>query len=282
MRKVAIGMLLVAAFAAATSLGAARWLVDPQTPAPLPQARSDQIFGTLVVASQSLTFGTSLAAKDLREIPWPDDAIPAGSYSRIRDLLGDVPRVVLFPLAENEPVLASKITGDGDRGGLSALLPAGRRAVGVPVDEIAGVGGFVSPGDRVDVVLTRSGGSDGGVPDGGRADVILQGIGVLSVDQVVDWTNIEPGVPRVVTLDVSIAEAQKLVLAMETGRLSLVLRGAGDTSTVGIGHVTASHFQGLDDGDASARARITVVRSDVREDYSVPVSASAVSSSQLD
>ena len=117
-------------------------------PAPTPAA-------TLVVAAVPLRFGTELTARGLREIPWPGDHMPAGAFRSIAEMLGKGRRVALAAMEPNEPVLAGKITGAGQRGTLSTVLDDAMGAVTVPVNEVVGVGGFVLPGVRVDEFLTR-------------------------------------------------------------------------------------------------------------------------------
>ncbi len=80
---------------------------------------------TIVVAKQALRFGTTLTAKMLHEVPWPADAMPSGAFAKINDVLGHGKRVVLTAIEPNEPVLALKITGPGQRATLSALVRDG-------------------------------------------------------------------------------------------------------------------------------------------------------------
>src|SRR5690606_35641950 len=110
---------------------------------------------TIVVASQRLPFGVELAREHLREVPWPSEAMPQGAFATVNELLSAGKRVVLAPFEANEPVLAIKITGPGQRATLSAIVSEGMKAVSIRVNDVEGVGGFVLPGDRVDVVLTR-------------------------------------------------------------------------------------------------------------------------------
>ena len=111
---------------------------------------------TVVVAKQPLRFGTELNASMLQEVPWPSDSLPAGAFAKIDDIMSGGRRVVLAAIEANEPVLALKITGAGQRATLSALVKPGMKAVTIRVNDVEGVGGFVLPGDHVDVVLTRS------------------------------------------------------------------------------------------------------------------------------
>ena len=116
---------------------------------------------TIVVASKPLRFGDELSSRSLREVPWPDDALPAGAFVRVAELTASK-RVVLMPIDANEAILAAKITGPGQRATLSAMLRDGMKAVTIRVNDVEGVAGFVLPGDHVDVVLTRQTDKDNG------------------------------------------------------------------------------------------------------------------------
>src|SRR6185295_7715115 len=77
---------------------------------------------TIVVASKALRFGAEVNASALREIAWPEDAVPAGAFKQISELLAGGRRVVITAIEANEPVLNSKITGPGQRATLSAMI----------------------------------------------------------------------------------------------------------------------------------------------------------------
>ena len=114
--------------------------------------------------SAPLRFGMELDRAQLTEMPWPQDSLPQGAFTTIDALLAEGTRVVLSPIEANEPVLLAKLSGPNGRATLSNLLSPGMRAVTIKTDEIAGVGGFVTPGDRVDIVLTRDAGEIEEVP----------------------------------------------------------------------------------------------------------------------
>jgi pilus assembly protein CpaB len=238
---------------------------------------------TIVVASKPLRFGAELGSLSLREMPWPEDSVPAGAFSKINDILsGNGRRVVLTPIEANEPILASKITGPGQRATLSATLQDGMRAVTIRVNDVEGVAGFVLPGDRVDVALTRQG-------DKGAAttDVVLQNMRVLAIDQTADERNDKPSVARAVTLEVDTASAQKIALAASIGSLSLMLRKAGEATTentrrITLGDLIRSEVVAPAPKKEAAFATVKVHRPTGKEDTSVPVergsSASTVGS----
>lgn len=224
---------------------------------------------TIVVAKQQLPFGTELAQPVLREVPWPAEAMPDGSFATVSELLAGGKRVVLSPIEPNEPVLAVKITGPGQRATLSALVRDGMRAVTIRVNDVDGVGGFVLPGDRVDVALTRQ-------MDKGAAstEVVLQNARVLAVDQSADERTFKPSVAKAVTLEVDTIGAQKIGLAASVGSLSLMLRKAGEAGAASTRRVTLEDLSKADVVEAerdNTKTSVTVIRGSSKTDYSVPV-----------
>lgn len=224
---------------------------------------------TIVVATERLQYGTELAKNHLKEIAWPADAVPNGAFAKVSDVLGAGKRVVLSPVEPNEPLLALKITGPGQRATLSALVGEGMKAVTVRVNDVEGVGGFVLPGDRVDVVLTRQ-------IDKGNAttEVVLQNARVLAVDQSADERSTKPSVAKAVTLEVDTVAAQKVWLAATVGNLSLLLRKAGENSAERTRRVTLDDLSKpermLRKQDGSV-TNIVVQRGSNRQEYQVPV-----------
>jgi len=218
MRKSSIFISIFAVvMGAVAALLAITWLQSQSHEANLPT-------GKIVVAASRLGFGATLSADNLAEVPWAAPTLPEGAFATKHDLLKDGRRVVLTSLDRDEPVLKSKITAPGQSGSLSSMLEEGKRAVTVRVDDVRGVAGFIRPNDRVDVVLIRTEGSSNGKS---YSDLILQGVKVLAVDQVTGERAEQPTVAKVVTLEVSSEEAQKVVLATNIGKLSLVLRQPG-------------------------------------------------------
>ena len=135
---------------------------------------------TIVVASQPLRFGDEASSRSLREVPWPNDALPAGAFSKAADLTS-AKRVVIMPIDANEAILASKVTGPGQRAIFPATLQDGMKAVTIRVNDVGGVAGFVLPGDHVDVVVSRPGDQNFAM-----SDVVMQNARVLAVDQLAD------------------------------------------------------------------------------------------------
>jgi pilus assembly protein CpaB len=186
-----------------------------------------EVRGTIVVAAAQLGLGVTLTEDNLAEIAWAATTLPEGAFATKHELLKDGRRVVLASLERNEPVLRGKITLPGQPGSLSSVLEDGKRAVTVRVDDVRGVAGFIRPNDRVDVVLIRTEGNSNG---SSYSDLILQQVKVLAVDQLTGERNEQATVAKAVTLEVTAVEAQKVVLATNIGKLSLILRQAGPGS----------------------------------------------------
>lgn len=230
---------------------------------------------TIVVASRPLRYGDQLTASSLRELPWPADALPAGAFAKIADLTA-AKRVALIPIDTNEAVLAGKITGPGERATLSAVLDPGMTAVTVRVNDVQGVAGFVLPGDRVDLMLTRQ-----GEKNTAATDVVIEDAQVLAIDQVADEKTDKPSVVKAVTLEVKATDGEKVALASTVGSLSLLLRKAGETASDDARRVTP-----VDLGRANRQSdfvNISVIRPSKNErvEYSVPVEHDTAHSATL-
>jgi pilus assembly protein CpaB len=221
MRASSVAILLVAIVMGGSAAFLARaWLLGQA------QSTHDAPTATVVVAAAPLQFGSAISEDKVAEVRWGAEALPPGAFATKQELLKDGRRVAIATIERGEPVLRSRVTAPGQRGSLSMLLEGGKRAVTVRVDDVRGVAGFIQPNDSVDVVLIRT---EGGVSAQGYSDVILQNMKVLAIDQLVGQ-QIEQASASVkaVTLEVTAEEAQKLLLATNIGRLSLILRQPGE------------------------------------------------------
>lgn len=210
----------------------------------------------IVVAMQDMSFGTALSEQNVRLANWPANSVPQGAFTSIADATKD--RVALRPIVIGEPILDSKVSGTNGRATLSANLPAGMLAFTVPISADSGVGGYVRPGDIVDVLLTRQIPGEGSKGDDKMTDVVLQAVPVLGIDLVSDDQQTKPEVGKTATLQVSTLQAQKLALATKIGALDLALRNVTDQAegfarTVIPRDLTASHYS-IRSRDASTGA----------------------------
>lgn len=197
-----------------------------------PGATADARAATLevvdvVVAARDLGAGSVLVPEDVRLIEWPARSVPADFSRSPAEVVG---RGLLAQVATNEPLLSSKLASKEAGGGLSILIPAGKRAMSVKVDDVVGVAGFVLPGTRVDVMVTLDQAAGQEEP---RTRLLLQNVQVASAGQTTerDAQGRPKSVP-VVTLVVDPAQGEKLALASSKGRIQLALRNSLDTDTV--------------------------------------------------
>src|SRR5262245_60138140 len=131
----------------------------------------------IVVAAQTVSLGSRLTEADLRLAPWPRAVPLDGSFKKLSDVVG---RGVITSMIANEPILESKLAAAGSGAGLTAAIPEGMRAVGVKVNDVIGVAGFVVPGTRVDVLVSGSPNKNGELE---MSKVILENVQVLAAGQ---------------------------------------------------------------------------------------------------
>ena len=204
----------------------------------LSRTQATPVGGAVVAAAGHLPFGTPLTENNVIEIPWAAKTVPEGAFTSKQALLKDGRRVTLGTIQPNEPILASRVTGAGQRASLSNLLDPDKRAITIRVDDVRGVAGFILPNDRVDVVLIRSVTDSGARRD--YSDLLLQDVKVIAIDQLSSEQKDRPTVAKAVTLEVTPYQAQKISLATNVGHLSLILRKAGDSNVVQDRRVTES------------------------------------------
>ena len=189
---------------------------------------NDPGYVPVVVASQPLTRGFKLQPTVLKLARYPADAVPPGAFRTVAEASSAQggARIVLKDVASNEPILADRVSGPGGRMNLSGALGAGMRAVSLRANDVAGVGGFVLPGDRVDVLLTRT--QDGNDQSTSLTQVLAQNVRVVGVDQSDNQAADKPVVVKAITVEVSPDEAQAITLAQSVGAVSLALRQISD------------------------------------------------------
>jgi pilus assembly protein CpaB len=181
----------------------------------------------VAVAAAPLAFGTDITPDKVRFVDFPNSSIPQGAFSNAAQLMPPGKRrVALLPIGVNEPILAAKISAEGQGASIAALLPDGMRAASVAINDVSGVAGFVQPNDTVDVLVTRM--LPGGAGNTQVTDVLLQNVHVIAIDQQAKNADGTPKVAKTVTLEVNPLDAQKLALAQTVGTLSLVLRKPGE------------------------------------------------------
>ncbi len=190
----------------------------------------------VLVANRALPVGTIITADSVAFQQWPKEMVQDAYFidgnADMNKLLGTVVR---FPVTAGQPLTQGSLVSPGDRGFLAAALGPGMRAVTIPVSQKTGVGGFVFPGDHVDLVLTQTVKGDGTNEMLKASETILSNIRVLATDTMTETETVEGKTVvrgfRTVTLEVTPRIAEKIAVAQTIGTLSLSLRSLADNQT---------------------------------------------------
>jgi pilus assembly protein CpaB len=232
-------VLLIAALVVAIGTALAARSLFAGASAPQAEAvGAPQLQGPKVlVANRALPVGTIITADAVGFQQWPQELVQDAYFvdgeADMSKLLGTVVR---YAVTAGEPVTQGSLVSPGDRGFLAAALGPGMRAITVPVTGPTGVGGFVFPGDRVDVMLTQTVEGEGG-PALKATETILRNLRVLATDQFTSSpATAEDGTTEVrelstVTLEVTPRIAEKIAVAQTIGEISLSLRAITDNTT---------------------------------------------------
>lgn len=176
----------------------------------------------VVVAAAEIPVGSTINITQLKTADWLKANMPQGSFLSTDLVAG---RVAIQTFLPGDPVTEAKlIPKEGPAGILTYKIPEGHRAMTVAVDQVAGVAGFINPGNMVDVVLIVT-------PSGATqtlSKIVLQNVPVLAIGQIVEQKEGTPVVVPTVTMDVTPEDAENLAIASTQGRLQLVLRRFGD------------------------------------------------------
>jgi pilus assembly protein CpaB len=179
----------------------------------------------VAVAAVDIQLGSRLNSQMLKLVDWPSGAIPPGALSEAEPLHD---RVAKTSILRGEPILEAKLAPVGTKGGLSAVIPEGKRAMTVRVNDVIGVAGFALPGNYVDIVVNTQLDTEGAKGEKQISKIVLEHILVLAVAQEANRDETKPKVVNAVTLEVTPEQAEKLDLARSVGTLSLVLRNQVD------------------------------------------------------
>jgi pilus assembly protein CpaB len=182
----------------------------------------------IVVATTDIPIGSKITETQVKIAGFPQESIPPGNIVDLKSVSG---RVAIRPIAAGDAVTEQKLmpkAGTPGAGIMTYLVPQGHRAVTVAVNEVAGVAGFLTPADRVDVVLTA-------VPPGSTENIskiVLQNVPILATGQFTEQKEGKAVIVPTVTLDLTPEDSEKLVLAASKGPLQMLLRNVSDTEPV--------------------------------------------------
>lgn len=192
-------------------------LTTADTTTTTPQSNLVEVY----IARSEIAFGQTIETHTVSSQPWPREALPPGAFTEISQLVPadrDQLRRAKGRFYPGEVMIASKVSSFGEKVTLVQRLGDNTRAMAIKVDAVTAVGGFVTPGDYVDIVLTQ------GTSQDMSAVTILQNIRVIGVDQQSEELRDQPEIARTITVEVKPEQGQRLALAQNAGTLSLTLR----------------------------------------------------------
>jgi pilus assembly protein CpaB len=189
----------------------------------------------ILVAKSDIQLGSALKPDDLSGQPWPSAAAgpqfirKSGRPAALEEFKGAIARQ---PFIAGEPIREQKLIKSDGSGFMSAILTPGMRAISTDISPETGVGGFILPNDRVDVLLTRrdadSQKQSGG--DGFVSETVLRNVRVLAIDQTVEEKNGQKVVVgKTATLELAPRQTETLALSRQRGTLSLALRALAES-----------------------------------------------------
>ncbi len=190
---------------------------QPVDPAPEPAATNAPANGSEDTAVKVQNAGNDIAAAAKRTLGPNAKTALVGSVAR-EDIMA------------NEPIIEAKVVRADQGGFMAVMLAPGMRAVAVPVSVDNTAGGFILPGDRVDILVTHQTPRAGGSGTVDSVQPVLRNIRVLAIDQQVETAEKQNLIGATATLEVSPTDGQALVLAKASGTLSLMLRSYADAS----------------------------------------------------
>lgn len=174
---------------------------------------------SVVAAAVEIPFGVKLEESQVKVIAWPGNSAPQGAYSSIEQVIGRITMNKFYP---DEIITEKRISEHGST--LSALIAKEYRAISVRVDDVVGVSGFILPGNKVDILATKT----DRTTNQASTRTLLQNIKVLAVDQEASPEKEKPAIVRAVTLELKPEQAEIIVQAMQEGTIQLTLRNPLD------------------------------------------------------
>ena len=195
----------------------AAWMANNWLTARL-DTTADSNMENVVVAAVEIPFGQMVEPQFVKVVPMPKGTAPSDAFDTVEKVTG---RIATFTLLQGDILRGARLAEHLGGSTLASLIAPNKRAISVRVDDVVGVGGFLLPGNRVDVLVAKK---ENGNSNDAKAETILYDLRVLAVDQTASTDKTQPVVVRAVTLEMTSDEAEKLVKAQTEGKLQLALR----------------------------------------------------------
>jgi pilus assembly protein CpaB len=176
----------------------------------------------VITMAVEVPLGAILERKHLALTSVPEAFIPEGAIKDIKEAEG---KVVKQRLYTGEVLRTERLTIKGEGSTLASLITPSMRAVTIRVNDVVGVAGFLLPGNRVDIINIFTN-------NGLKTDVVLSNVKILAIDQRASNDENKPVVVRAVTLELSLEQAEVLMIAKSRGSLQLALRNPNDTAVI--------------------------------------------------
>ena len=176
----------------------------------------------VVVATVEIPFGQMIEAQQVTMIQMPKGTVPDDAFDTTEQVVG---KIATFAMLKGDIVRGARLAEHLGGSTLASLIDKDKRAISVRVDDVVGVGGFLLPGNRVDVLVAKK---VNGAGNTAESETILEDLRVLAVDQTASTDKTQPVVVRAVTLEMTPEETEILVKAQTEGKLQLALRNPLD------------------------------------------------------
>lgn len=209
-------MLIIATVLAGGAAWIAKNWVDSVT-----GQKAEQGVTPIVVAAMDIPYGSKIEATHLKKLNWPKDSLPKGAFQDDKLVIGKIAQRAFMA---DEALLESQIKDRAAGSILSALIPEGKRAMSVSVNDVSGVAGFITPGNMVDIIATNN--------KTNKTYILLSNVKVLAIDQVVETDHEKPVVVKALTLEVTAEQSTLLVREMQKGSFYFTLRNPTDNKNV--------------------------------------------------
>lgn len=175
----------------------------------------------VVVAAMEIPYGEKVEARHLTTIEMPTDYTPAGVVEDISEIEGQIAQADII---KGEILMNGRFSDNATGSALASLIEPKMRAITVRVNDVVGVAGFLLPGNRIDILHSRS------INKRSYTKTLINDLKVLAVDQTARTDKNDPVIVRAVTLEVTPRQAETIVKARNEGPIQLTLRNPDDKS----------------------------------------------------